>query len=115
MVLWKGDVASSSEDEYVSDTPSSSFKEWKLEFAGNLNAIETFGDFACMTCRSAFTNPGLQVDDALIPLPLLPRDAETIKAKCEQAPRGDDTLIDVSVRNTWRLDASQFRCSNPAW
>lgn len=93
------------------------FKEWKQEFFNRLGEIKTFGDFACMTRYSQHINPGLEVADSLIPLPLVSRDADTIKSKCEQAPfgRGDDTVVDVSVRKTWQLDASLFRCSNPAW
>lgn len=94
-----------------------SFKEWKQEFFNRLGEIKTFGDFACMTRYSHHINPGLEVAGSLIPLPLVSRDADTIKSKCEQAPfgRGDDTVVDVSVRKTWQLDASLFRCSNPAW
>lgn len=92
-------------------------KAWKKEFFDNLRGIKTFGDFACMTRYSDHINPGLEVAGSLIPFPLVTRDAETIKSKCEQAPfgRGDDTVVDVSVRKTWQLDASLFRCSNPAW
>lgn len=132
MAPWESDTeegssASGSDDEC---TPTSgpgdvdaqspqqmSFKTWKQEFFNRLGEIKTFGDFACMTPYSQHINPGLEVVDSLIPLPLVTRDADTIKSKCEQAPfgRGDDTVVDVSVRKTWQLDASLFRCSNPAW
>lgn len=94
-----------------------SSKAWKKEFFDRLADIKTFGDFACMTRYPHFINPGLELARSLIPLPLVPRDADAIKAQCEQAPfgRGDDTVVDVSVRKTWQLDASLFRCSNPAW
>ncbi|KAG6360927.1 hypothetical protein INS49_011995 [Diaporthe citri] len=94
-----------------------SFKTWKQEFFNRLGEIKTFGDFACMTRYSHHINPGLEVAGSLIPLPLVTRDADTIKSKCEQAPfgRGDDTVVDESVRKTWQLDSSLFRCSNPAW
>lgn len=93
------------------------FRQWKQEFFNRLGDIKTFGDFACMTRYSHHVNPGLEVAGSLIPLPLVSRDADEIKTKCEQAPfgRGDDTVVDVSVRKTWQLDASLFRCSNPAW
>lgn len=94
-----------------------SFKTWKKEFFDRLGDIKTFGDFACVKRCSQHINPGLEVAGSLIPLPLVTRDADTIKRKCEQAPfgRGDETVVDVSVRKTWQLDASLFRCSNPAW
>ncbi|KAI3391104.1 hypothetical protein diail_7955 [Diaporthe ilicicola] len=92
-------------------------KTWKQEFFDRLGDIKTFGDFACMTRYSTHINPGLEVAGSLIPLPLVDRDASTIKSKCEKAPfgRGDNTVVDESVRRTWQLDASLFRCSNPAW
>ncbi|POS71299.1 2OG-Fe(II)oxygenase [Diaporthe helianthi] len=92
-------------------------RDWKMDFFNRLASIETFGDFACMTRYSQHINPGLEVAGSLIPLPLVDRDASMIKSKCQQAPfgRGDDTVVDESVRRTWHLDASLFHCSNPAW
>ncbi|KAG8162497.1 hypothetical protein KVR01_008262 [Diaporthe batatas] len=92
-------------------------KKWKNEFFEKLGNIKTFGDFACSTRYPQHINPGLEVAGSLIPLPLVERDASTIKSKSEQAPfgRGDDTVVDESVRKTWQLDAGRFRCSNPAW
>lgn len=92
-------------------------KMWKKEFFDKLSNIKSFGDFACTTRYPQHVNPGLEVAGSLIPLPLMERDASTIKSECEQAPfgRGDDTVVDQSVRKTWQLDASLFRCSNPAW
>lgn len=91
--------------------------KWKNDFFEKISTIKTFGDFACSTRYSQHINPGLEVAGSLIPLPLVERDASTIKSKCEQAPfgRGDDTVVDESVRKTWQLDAGLFRCSNPAW
>ncbi|KAH6845820.1 hypothetical protein B0I37DRAFT_356246 [Chaetomium sp. MPI-CAGE-AT-0009] len=36
---------------------------------------------------------------------------------CRQAPfgKGSDTIVDTSVRNTWELDASQFRFYSDIW
>lgn len=92
-------------------------KMWKKEFFDKLSNIKSFGDFACTTRYPQHVNPGLEVAGSLIPLPLMERDASMIKGECEQAPfgRGDDTVVDQSVRKTWQLDASLFRCSNPAW
>lgn len=132
MSPWESDTeAESSESGSVEEcTPTSeagnvdarstqvtSSKAWKKEFFDRLADIKTFGDFACMTRYSHHINPGLELAGSLVPLPLVTRDADAIKAQCEQAPfgRGDDTVVDVSVRKTWQLDASLFRCSNPAW
>jgi hypothetical protein len=64
-----------------------------------------------------FPNPDLEIDGVLLPLPLTSRDAETLKGVCTQAPfgRGDETVVDESVRKTWELAASQFKLVNPAW
>ena len=82
-----------------------------------LNEIKTVGQVVTAKQHQSFVNPGLTVADTLIPLPLVPRDAETIKSVCRQAPfgRGEETVVDTSVRNTWELDASQFKLANPGW
>jgi hypothetical protein len=94
-----------------------SSKTWKKQLFDKLGEIDTFGDFACMNRYSHHINPGLEVVGSPIPLPLVSRDASTIKSNCEQAPfgRGEDTLVDESVRKTWQLDHGLYRCSNPSW
>ncbi|XXH00494.1 hypothetical protein Hte_006840 [Hypoxylon texense] len=82
-----------------------------------LDEIRTTDDIGVTKEYCSFVNPGLTVADNLIPLPLVPRDAETIKGACREPPfgRGDETVVDTSVRKTWELDATQFKCSNPEW
>jgi len=89
----------------------------KNELGEILDAIETCGDFATKHQYSQFANPGLRVGDTLIALPLDPAQVPLIRDASRQAPfgRGDETLVDTSVRNTWELDTSKFRISNPAW
>ncbi|RYP03240.1 hypothetical protein DL764_005287 [Monosporascus ibericus] len=108
-------IESSSDED--SDDVTSGLVTWKAELLRSLKAIKTFGDFACQKNHESFVNPGLEAADSLIPLPLIARDAEAIKAQCQQAPfgRGDQTVVDTSVRKTWELNTEQFRCSNPAW
>lgn len=67
-----------------------------------------------MTKYSQHINPGVEVVGSLIPLPLVERDASTIKSKADDAPpgHGDDTVADGSGRKDWQVD---FRCSNPHW
>lgn len=129
MAPWESDTASSRSDSDEESTPPSGTGDvkshypnlgsnmWKKEFFDKLGNIKSFGDFACTTRCTQHVNPGLEVAGSRIPLPLMERDASTIKSECEQAPfgRGDDTVVDQSVRKTWQLDASLFRCSNPAW
>ncbi|KAH9893021.1 hypothetical protein F4778DRAFT_772644 [Xylariomycetidae sp. FL2044] len=82
-----------------------------------INAIQIHGDFATRSRYSEFANPGLQIGDTLIALPLDPAQVSVIRRASRQAPFGrrDQTLVDTSVRNTWELDPTQFRITNPAF
>jgi hypothetical protein len=93
--------------------------EWKPDLLDCLDNIRSVGEYATFSRRTSFTNPGLNIEghSAVIPLPLTARDAEIIKSVCRQAPfgKGDETVVDTSVRSTWELDHAQFRLENPAW
>ncbi|OTA67761.1 hypothetical protein K449DRAFT_364184 [Hypoxylon sp. EC38] len=104
---------SGSDDKFVGDT----LDQLKRELLKCLDKIQTAGRVATSNQHGSYVNPGLMVADTLIPLPLVPRDAETIRSVCRQAPfgKGDETVVDISVRKTWELDHSQFRCANPDW
>lgn len=63
-------------------------------------------------------SPGLEVQNlGLIGFPLSIREAEILKLRCHQSPfgKGEQTLVDASVRSSWELDASQFEITNPEW
>ena len=53
----------------------------------------------------------------ILGLPLCEYQARSIIASASQAPfgRGEDTIIDTSVRNTWQLSPSQFTINNSQW
>ncbi|KAK8029821.1 hypothetical protein PG993_011112 [Apiospora rasikravindrae] len=61
--------------------------------------------------------PGLEVGGTSISLPLAPRDADVIRNACHQAPfgRGDETVVDESVRKTLEIGCEGFGFSNPMW
>ncbi|ROW04644.1 hypothetical protein VPNG_07420 [Cytospora leucostoma] len=90
---------------------------WKQDLAEGLKAVQFFGDFATQKNYSQFVNPGLEVADCPIPLPLISLFADQIKAVSRPAPfgRGDETVVDHSVRLTWELNTTEFRNTNPAW
>ncbi|KUI65191.1 hypothetical protein VM1G_00844 [Cytospora mali] len=90
---------------------------WKKDLARGLNAIQSFGDFASQKNYSQFVNPCLEIADCLIPLPLVSLFAEQIKFVSRPAPfgRGDETVVDSSVRLTWELNHDEFRITNTAW
>lgn len=117
ILLYRTTSDSESRDESSGDV-SSGLARWKRDLAKSLDAIETFGYFACLKHDYNPVNPGLEVNGSgLIPLPLVPRDAEVIKGSCQQAPfgRGEETVVDTSVRKTWELSTDQFKLSNPTW
>ncbi|TVY39810.1 hypothetical protein LSUB1_G005264 [Lachnellula subtilissima] len=56
-------------------------------------------------------------EGGLVGLPLSDRDAEAIIAASHQAPfgKGEETLVDTSVRKTWEVFPGHFELKNPAW
>ena len=62
-------------------------------------------------CRTA-PNPWLSLAKlGTVGLPLSVRDAAAIKAEANQAPfgKGERTIVDKNVRDTWEMDASEVR------
>ncbi|KAI1826249.1 hypothetical protein F4861DRAFT_498656 [Xylaria intraflava] len=95
----------------------SNLNRWKNDLKTILDGIQTHGEVATRKEYARYANPGLQIGDTLITLPLDPEQVPLIRNASRQAPfgRGDETLIDTSVRNTWEIDTSGFRILNPAW
>lgn len=55
-------------------------------------------------------NPGLRLADlGTVGLPLSTREAEAVKMRCALAPfgKGERTLVDKTVRDTWEMDAPE--------
>ncbi|KAI0881085.1 uncharacterized protein GGS22DRAFT_197140 [Annulohypoxylon maeteangense] len=82
-----------------------------------LDGIQTTGNIAISQHYDSFVHPGLMVANTLIQLPLATRDAQMIKNASRQAPfgRGEETVLDTSARNTWELDHTEFKFTNPGW
>lgn len=75
--------------------------EGDVDFKGAFSFHRTYPDAP---------NPGFQLSNlGTVGLPLGLRDAEALKSRCTQAPfgKGERTLIDKTVRDTWEMDASQ--------
>ncbi|GJC82716.1 hypothetical protein ColLi_05554 [Colletotrichum liriopes] len=110
---------SSPESISSGDEPADTdYEGWKGTLRQYLKGIKSVGDIASFTRHAAFTNPGLKIKGhAAFPLPVTPDHAELVKGACRQAPfgKGDDTLVDTSVRNTWELEHNQFELLNPEW
>ena len=63
-------------------------------------------------------NPGLDIDGVgRVALPLNGQTAELIVSAGEQAPcgLGMDTVMDITVRDTIQIDASNIHFRNPKW
>ncbi|KAJ7623336.1 hypothetical protein FB45DRAFT_925321 [Roridomyces roridus] len=56
-------------------------------------------------------------DLGIVGLPLSPAVAQQVIAKCVQAPfgKGERTVVDKDVRDTWEMDALKVQFCNPAW
>ena len=83
-----------------------------------LNSVTRPGSFAN---GGAFQLPlpALKITgvDGVVRLPVSDAQAKAIIAVCSQAPygRGEETIVDTSVRNTWQLDPAHFTIMNPEW
>lgn len=53
----------------------------------------------------------------MVGLPLGERDAQAIISRATQAPfgKGEDTVVDTKVRDTWEIDPSCIKFANPKW
>lgn len=90
-----------------------------------LDSIERLGDFCCggrIAQPLVPVLPGIYVHklhqfDETLSLPLKPDHAKALAAVCSQAPfgRGEQTLYDTSVRNTWQLSPNEFSIRNFEW
>ncbi|KAF9044405.1 hypothetical protein BJ165DRAFT_1390309 [Panaeolus papilionaceus] len=63
-------------------------------------------------------NPILTIEGiGLIGLPLSERDAQMIVSRAAQAPfgKGDQTIVDTSVRDTWEIEPAHVSFQNPKW
>ncbi|KAI1261469.1 hypothetical protein F5Y18DRAFT_440368 [Xylariaceae sp. FL1019] len=89
---------------------------WK-HLTSCLDSVTSFGDFAGNWTYARAPNPVLKVGNYIIPLPLDDRYAESIRTFCREAPfgKGEHTLIDITVRQTWELSPNRFSILNPEW
>ncbi|CAH0390454.1 unnamed protein product [Bemisia tabaci] len=83
-----------------------------------LQKIETPYAFAFSAVSSSLPNPGLYFPHhGLVSLPLTTHDAQKIISLASPSPfgRGEETVVDNSVRRCWELNPQQFSIKNPAW
>jgi hypothetical protein len=87
------------------------------ELSRVLDKIDRPGTF-CVSGSAPAVLPGLEVEGlGPIGLPLTAKQAKELKSRCEQAPygKGEETVVDTSVRNVWRMKPEHFTLTNPDW
>ena len=82
--------------------------------------LEAIGDgfFATSGALPIAVNPGLLIRGlGRVGLPLSSRDAKDMIKCSHEAPfgKGNQKLVDQSVRKTWEIDPAQVQFCNPAW
>jgi hypothetical protein len=80
--------------------------------------LEYKGSFAFSHTYSDAPNPLLTLSDlGNFGLPLSPRDAQLVKNRCIHAPfgKGERTVVDTEVRDTWEMDAKDVIFRNVEW
>ncbi|KAJ5833919.1 hypothetical protein N7474_002230 [Penicillium riverlandense] len=93
------------------------YTNFECDLRKALDAIQSPGTFASYG-RCVSLDPEAYVHDVgAITLPLDEPQARRLIEKARQAPygKGNETLVDTSVRNTWELDPEQFELKSPGW
>jgi uncharacterized ferredoxin-like protein len=87
----------------------------RAELEECLSDIQSSGSFAVFGRLKNPPNPGLYLKKGgPISLPLSDRDAEVIIAASHAAPfgKGEETIVDTSVRKTWEISPTDFEIRN---
>ena len=87
------------------------------ELAAALATVDRPGDFYASGMTELHT-PRLEVEGVgLVALPVLPIQVAQLVAAAERAPygRGQDTLVDTTVRRTWQIEADRVRIKGRHW
>lgn len=90
----------------------------KKEITSILSATLRSRNFAYGRSIANPPNPGIFINGhGNIGLPLSKHDADVIISNSKRSPfgKGEETLVDTSVRRSWELDPSQFSLRNPEW
>ena len=99
--------------------PTKSIKQLKKDLRGLMKLHSTnSGDFATggLLLDAELPNvPLIYLNDfGLLPFPLIDTTFECVKKFCKQSPygMGEETLVDISVRNSYQLEPNQFEIRN---
>ena len=87
------------------------------ELLALLDKVETSGTFSVSGTLPSIL-PGLKVKGVgHIALPLLEHQAKALIELSQKSPygRGEETILDTNVRNSWQIAAEDFELTNPQW
>src|SRR5262249_42003448 len=87
------------------------------ELSRVLAKIDRPGSF-CVSRNAPAVRPGVEVEGVgPIGFPRTAKQAKELKGRSEQAPygKGEETIVDTSVRKVWRLKPEHFALTNPEW
>src|ERR1700722_19089042 len=87
------------------------------ELAAILQTVRRPGDFHA-SGAFALLPPGIDIDGfGPLALPVLPDQAERLIATAQLAPfgRGEETVIDTSVRRSWQIAPERVRFGGKRW
>src|SRR5512135_488387 len=88
--------------------------EIRQKLSQALSKIDRPGTF-CVSGSAPAVLPGLEVEGlGPVGLPLTANQAKALKRHCHQAPygKGEQTLVDTSVRRVWRMEPDRFSLTN---
>ncbi|MCJ1391367.1 hypothetical protein MMC18_004230 [Xylographa bjoerkii] len=109
---------SSSDDDRGSSSSEDDWTGLKNLVCSRIEAVHRTGSFATSGRFEKFVLPGIVVEEiGVIRLPLSTQDAQSLIQVSRQAPfgKGNQTLVDETVRKTWEIDGSKVSFSNKAW
>ncbi|KAI0052019.1 hypothetical protein FA95DRAFT_1602248 [Auriscalpium vulgare] len=112
----EGEVEDSDEEESETEDLEEPIKGALRDVLDKSSAFK--GTYAAISTYYPAHNPGLVVDGfSIVGLPLNPAEAARLRSVCSEAPfgKGERTVVDKTVRDTWELDPCRIRFSNPAW
>ncbi|KAG8969302.1 hypothetical protein FRC05_001162 [Tulasnella sp. 425] len=105
-------------EEQAGDDEVEPSNDIRGDIEGALNQLDFDGSYYFHKEFRIAPNPALHISGlGRLNLPLSHNDAVRLRSICTQAPfgKGERTIIDKSVRDTWELSGNEVRFGNPAW
>jgi hypothetical protein len=111
-------ASQSDEDRSTSDSDDLYSSDIKTQIRSTLEDLVWVGSFASFGKINKFIDPQVFVDGlGRIQLPLTEESAQSLIRACHQSSfgKGDQTIIDTSVRRSWELNSDQFLLQSFKW